>query len=186
MAVTREQTALYWRLDRLGRVWLSPRFQMRQFLYSEIAAAFGIVNYPDDPELAVETGTLLATEILEPLVAEFGPIILRSGFRSARLNTFGAANRMQCASNERNHAYHIWDHRDANGHKGAAACVVIPGINADPDPAGARARLIAFIKDNLDFHRLTFFARDNAFNIGWHERPRREIRDVAKRSGRSD
>ena len=29
--------------------------------------------------------------------------------------------------------------------------------------------------NNLNYHRLTFFARDNAFNIGWHENPRREI-----------
>lgn len=31
-----------------------------------------------------------------------------------------------CAENEKNYAGHIWDRRDANGHMGATACIVLP------------------------------------------------------------
>ncbi|MGJ8626178.1 MAG: hypothetical protein ACSHXB_04385 [Sulfitobacter sp.] len=55
---------------------------------------------------------------------------IRSGFRSAKLNAFGASKGLMCAGNAKNYAYHIWDHRDENGHAGAAACIVIPRFNA--------------------------------------------------------
>lgn len=165
----------FWLLEKLGRVRLSDNFYLRQFLYSEIGAAFGIPNVPDFPDLAIETGTRLCQEILEPLQRTFGPLVIRSGFRSARLNAFGAERRLKCAANEKNFAYHIWDHLDAQGHKGAAACVVAPGFNsAHPGPAGWH-RLARHIHETLPYHRLTFFTHDNAFNLGWHEKPRREI-----------
>ncbi|UYQ72871.1 hypothetical protein OF122_03600 [Pelagibacterium flavum] len=166
---------IFWKLEKLGRVRLSEHFYMRQFLYSEIGAAYGILNVPDDPDLAIETGTQLCEQILEPLAAKFGPIVVRSGFRSARLNDFGARNGLKCASNEKNFAYHIWDHRDAAGHKGAAACVVIPSFNANATERDSWKQLAWYIHDKLSYHRLTFFSLDNAFNVGWHEKPRREI-----------
>ncbi len=165
----------FWLLEKLGRVRLSDHFYMRQFLYSEIGAAFGIPNAPDNPDLAIETGTRLCQEILEPLQRTFGPLVIRSGFRSARLNEFGAARRLKCAANEKNFAYHIWDHLDADGFKGAAACIVAPGFNDGATSPDGWRELALWINDNLTFHRLTFFSRDNAFNIGWHERPRPEI-----------
>ncbi len=148
---------------------------MRQFLYSEIAAATGLLNIPDFPELAIETGTMLCTQVLEPLQKKFGPLVIRSGFRSARLNAFGAANNLKCAANHKNYAYHIWDHLDADGCKGAAACIVAPGFNDAHRSPEAWRELAGYIHHHLPYHRLTFFSRDNAFNIGWHERPRREI-----------
>ncbi len=166
---------LFWKLDRLGRVRLSEHFYLRQFLYSEIGIAFGIPNVPDKPDLAIETGSKLCMEVLEPLTQKFGPLVIRSGFRSAELNAFGAKNGLQCASNERNYAYHIWDHRDAHGHAGAAACVVVPRIAEQTDNPNAWRPLARWIDETLSYHRLTFFKRDFAFNIGWHEEPVREM-----------
>lgn len=165
----------FWKLEKLGRVRLSDHFYFRQFLYSEIGAAFGISNVPDDADLAIEVGTRLCAEVLEPLLKQFGPIVVRSGFRSAKLNAFGAKNGLQCAANDKNVAYHIWDHLDANGHKGAAACVVAPGFNDRVQSAEGWKELAWWINANINYHRLTFFSRDNAFNVGWHEHPRREI-----------
>ena len=165
---------LYRKLDKLGRVRLSTNFEMRQFLHSEISAAFGIPNVPDNPDLAIETGTKLCTEILEPLVSAFGPLIIRSGFRSAKLNAFGRERGLNCASNKRNFAYHIWDHTDVNGNKGAAACVRIPVFDAGKTEHATWEDLAWWIDDNLPYHRLTFF-KSGAFNIGWHEQPRHEI-----------
>lgn len=165
----------YHQLDKLGRQRLSKHFFMRQFLYSEIAIAFGIPNVPDNPDLAIEVGTHLCEEILEPLVARYGPLHIRSGFRSAGLNAFGNENRLNCARNEANYAYHIWDHRDADGHMGAAACVVLPAL-IDRVKTGDEWQGFAWeLHNTLPYHRLTFFSRDYAFNIGWHEAPRKEI-----------
>jgi hypothetical protein len=167
--------SLFWKLEQLGRVKLSRHYQFRQFLSSEIATAFGVPNVPDDPDLAIEAGKQLCEHILEPLTDAFGPLVLRSGFRSARVNALGAAKGLMCASNEKNFGYHIWDHRDANGHVGAAACVVIPAFNAGQTDLNTWQDLAWWIDANLPYHRLTFFKRDNAFNIGHHESPRAEI-----------
>ena len=165
----------FWNLEKLGRVRLSEHFYLRQFLYSEIGAAFGIVNIPDFPDLAIETGTRLCEDVLEPLQRHVGQLVIRSGFRSARLNAFGAQHRLKCGSNEGNFAYHIWDHLDANGHKGAAACVVAPRFNDEhPGPEGKPA-LAKIIDEYINYHSVTFFAYDNALNIGWHERPLKRI-----------
>lgn len=161
-------------LDKLGRVRLSRHFYMRDFLFSEVAVTHGIDNVPDDPALAIATGTRLCTEVLEPIVEQFGPIAIRSGFRSAKLNAFAAANRLQCASNEKNFAYHIWDHRDAEGHAGAAACIVVPWV-LDNLEQSRLDEFALFLHERLGYHRMTFFRRHATLNIGWHEAPRREI-----------
>jgi hypothetical protein len=169
-----EQRERYWQLDRLGRVRLSQHFQFRQFLYSEISAMSGIANLPDDPELAIEVGRKLCDVVLEPIVARYGPIIVRSGFRSSAVNEYGALHGLQCAANKKNYAYHIWDNRDAAGHKGAAACIIVPAVRDALDVEVAVNDLVSFIQA-LDFHDVGFFKRETAFNIGWHEAPIRKI-----------
>lgn len=119
-------------LDDLGRVRLSQSFFMREFLYSEVANFHGIPNLPDDPDLAVSVGKRLCEDLLEPLQATFGKVVIRSAYRSCEVNGF--CNQQQrekkkgytCASNEANFAGHIWDRRDADGYAGATACIVIP------------------------------------------------------------
>ena len=54
-------------LTDLGRVRLSKTFFMRDMLHSEIAQVHGLLNVPDDPDLAVEVGTQLCEKLLEPL-----------------------------------------------------------------------------------------------------------------------
>lgn len=161
-------------LDEFGRIPLSKHFAMRQFLYSEISAVYGIPNVPDDLELALKTGSKLCEEILEPIVEMLGPIIVRSGYRSAALNAFGHQHRLRCASNEKNCAYHCWDRLDDNGHMGAAACIVIPSAR-DTLSFDQIDELALQLHDALPYHRMTFFRQHACLNIGWHEAPRREI-----------
>ena len=162
-------------LEDLGRVRLSSSFFMRDFLYSEIAAKYGILNAPDDRELAIEVGKHLCVELLEPLNAKFGRIAIRSAFRSCEVNQKGNEKGQNCASNEKNYAGHIWDRRDADGLSGATACVVIPWF-ADRYAAGADWRAMAYwIDDHLPYSELQFFPKLAAFNISWHERPKRRI-----------
>jgi hypothetical protein len=162
-------------LEEFGRSRLSRSFFMRDFLYSEIAAIHHLPNIPDNPDLAISAGSRLCEELLEPLRATFGRIAIRSAFRSCAVNEFGNENNLNCATNEANYAVHIWDRLDANGCMGATACIVVPWF-ADRYESGADWRSIAWwIHDHLPYSTLAFFPKLCAFNIGWHERPRRRI-----------
>lgn len=186
-------------LEELGRVRLSPSFFMRDFLYSEISAIYGIQNIPDDPDLAIEVGKHLCEELLEPLNATFGRIAIRSAYRSCEVNQKGNEERHGCAANEKNYAGHIWDRRDAAGFKGATACVVVPWFadqyhEKQPDDsgeagslAGADWRALAYwIHDHLPYSELQFFPKLAAFNISWHENPKRKIASYIKPLGTLD
>jgi hypothetical protein len=162
-------------LEELGRVRLSASFFMRDFLHSEIADFHGIPNIPDDPNLAIAAGRKLCEQLLEPLQGTFGRLAIRSAYRAPAVNEFGNRHGLSCASNQRNYGRHIWDRRDATGAMGAMATVVVPWF-ADCYRDGADWRALAWwIHDHLPYSQLQFFQKLAAFNIGWHERPRRRI-----------
>lgn len=165
----------YDHLDEFGRQRLSRNFFMREFLQTEIGAWFGIQNVPEHPDLALAVGTRLCTELLEPLQDIFGKIHVRSGYRSTRLNAIGNEHKLNCASNEKNFAGHIWDYPDANGHFGATACVVVPVLIDYIESGGSWTAMAWWIHDHLSYNSLCFFAKQGAFNINWHEQPTREI-----------
>ena len=168
-------------LDDLGRVQLSRSFYMRDFLYSEIGNLHGIPNIPEDPDLAIAAGSRLCNELLEPLQDTFGRIAIRSAYRSPEVNRFGndqqrlGKSGYSCAMNERNYAGHIWDRKDADGHMGATACIVIPWF-ADQYANGRDWRALAWwIHDNLNYSAQYYFPIRAAFNLTWHEAPKRTI-----------
>jgi hypothetical protein len=166
------------RLEDFGRTQLSKAFFMREFLYSEIAQIEGIPNVPDDPELAIEAGKRLCTEVLEPIQERFGRIAIRSAFRCASVNARGAENGNQysCASNEANYASHIWDHRDADGFMGSTACIVVPSVVPYYQKAGDWTALAWWVHDNVPgYSHMQFFPKLAAFNVSWHERPLKRI-----------
>jgi hypothetical protein len=162
-------------LEKLCRERLSRHFFMRDFLYSEIGNFFEMQNIPDDPDLALHTGRKLATELLDPLVETFGPIAVRSAYRSPGVNGHGAALNLGCASNKANRAGHIWDQRDDAGRCGACASVVIPWF-ADQYAQGSPYHdLVWWLHDHLPFHAITFFPKRAAINLTWREAPERTI-----------
>lgn len=163
---------------------LSKSFYMRDFLHSEISQFEGIPNLPTDRKLAIHTGRMLCETLLEPLQDRFGRLAIRSAYRSSQLNDLGNRKGYNCATNERNHAGHIWDVRDAEGFCGATACIVIPWF-ADRYAEGEDWRALAWwIHDYLPYSALFFFPRLCAFNITWHERPRRVISSYIAPKGR--
>jgi hypothetical protein len=169
--------------EDLGRVRLSATFFLRDFLYSEIANVHGMTNLPENPDLAIAAGRALCGHLLEPLQASFGRLALRSGFRSPQVNAFGNKHYGNCASNETDRARHIWDQRSADGGMGAMATVVVPWL-ADRIASGGDWRGMAWwIHDKLPYSELQFFPKLGAFNIGWHERPRRRITSFAAPRG---
>jgi len=165
-------------LTELGRHRLSDNFFMRDMLHSEVGSFYGVQNIPEDPDLAIHAGEKLCRELLEPLRRAFGHIAIRSAYRSPMLNEHchelhkrGVADSW-CTCNEDNAAYHIWDRRDAHGHLGAAATIVIPSYidhyarTADWRPLGW------WMRDHLDnYAEVQFFRTLCAFNIRWYEGP---------------
>lgn len=170
-------------LEDFGRVRLSKHFFMRDFLFSDIAAIHGLSNAPEDPELAIEAGTSLCEKLLEPLQETFGRIAIRSAYRSPSVNDFGNRNKLNCASNAANAARHIWDLRDAAGHIGATACVVVPDFWDRFPEEGDWQRLAWWIHDHLPYSEMYFFQKFWACNLTWHEQPRRRIDSYAKPVG---
>lgn len=166
-------------LEKLGRVRLSRSFFMRDFLFSDIAAIHGISNVPEDPDLAIEAGTRLCEELLEPLQDAFGRIAIRSAYRSPEVNGLGAQKGYNCASNEANRACHIWDLRDSAGRMGAMACIVVPSFWDRFQQPGDWQRLAWWIHDHLPYSSLYFFPKLWAVNVGWREMPERRIDSYA-------
>jgi hypothetical protein len=170
-------------LEDFTRIRLSRSFFMRDFLYSEIAVIEGMRNIPDDPALAIAAGRGLCETLLEPLQATFGRLTIRSAYRSPDVNRFGNLRFKSCANNESNRARHIWDQRDKDGGLGAMATIVVPWL-VDRVAAGASWTQMAWwIHDHLPYSELQFFPKLSAFNIGWHERPRRRITSFAAPRG---
>lgn len=162
-------------LEELGKERLSRSFYMREFLYSETANFHGLQNIPDNPDLALEVGRQLCAKLLEPLNATFGRVALRSSYRSCEVNQFCNEHGGSCARNEANYARHIWDRLDAEGLKGATACIALPWFT-DRYKEGRDWRSLAYwIHDHLPYSELEFFPAICAFNISWHERPKRTI-----------
>ena len=159
----------YFNLEKLGRTRLSENFFMREFLYSEVANYYGISNIPSDIDFAIENGQILCSTILEPLQQQFGRLFIRSGYRSEMLNNFCNRKRLNCASNKRNYARHIWDVRDVNGHAGAMACIVIPAYIECFNRTGSVEDLKHWINNNIEHSEIRFFKNLAAFNIGWKE-----------------
>ena len=170
-------------LEDLGRVRLSANFFLRDFLHSEIADFYRIPNIPEAPDLAIETGSRLCQELLEPLQATFGRLHIRSGYRSPAVNRFGNANNLNCSTNAATAAHHIWDMRDSRGCVGAAACIVVPWLIDNRREEGDWRRMAWWIHDHLPYASLCFFPRLWAFNIQWHERPERTVSSYAAPRG---
>jgi hypothetical protein len=163
-------------LETLGRVRLSENFFMRDFLHSEIASFYGMQNIPDDPDLAIAAGRKLCEEALEPLMARFGRISIRSGYRSIEVNGFGNRHKLNCGSNEGNFGGHIWDRRSSEGEMGACATIIVHALLPWYERTRQWEPLAWWIHDHLPYDELEFFPHFAAFNYGHGDRQRRRIR----------
>lgn len=167
----RRRPGSYVALEDLGRERLSRHFAFRAFLHSEIGSFHGRPNLPEKPETALAAGRGLAQTLLEPLVETFGPLDIRSGYRSPELNRFGAeeARPQKCAANAKSCGGHIWDRRDAEGRLGACVSLAVPWF-VPQYLAGRDWRDLAWwLYDHLPFHEACFFPRNAAFNLTWRE-----------------
>ncbi len=156
-------------LETLGRIRLSENFFLREFLYSEISQIERIPNLPVDKKLLVEAGTGLCEHLLEPIQAALGKVSIRSAYRSPEINRIGNEKNYNCASNEKNHAAHIWDIRDQAGNYGATACIVVNSFVDYYEETGDWTALAWWIHDHIpDYRYMVFYPRLAAFNINWY------------------
>ena len=164
-------------LEQLGRTRLSPNFFLRDFLHSEIAQVEGITNVPVDPDLLIESGRNLCTQVLEPIQTALGKVSIRSAYRSPTINQIGNEKGYNCANNEYNFSRHIWDVRDADGHLGATACVVVNAFVEFYEATGDWTVLAWWLHDHIKtFREVTFYPRLAAFNINWYAGPVSEVK----------
>lgn len=168
-----------WSLETLGRARLSRYFFMRDFFYSEISAFHGIPNVPDDPDTMIAAGRGLAQNLLDPMVETFGPLAIRSGYRSPRLNQYGNDNKLNCSHNRVNKAQRMWDYVDDDGHIGACVSVVVPWF-ADqygdhPNPKRDWRDLAWWVHDHIPYSAIWFFPKLACFNLTWSPAPLRTI-----------
>ncbi len=163
-------------LEELGRVRLSENFFMRDFLYSEISAFYGIPNIPDDPDLAILAGRKLCEEALEPLTRRFGKVSVRSAYRSPAVNDYGNKHNLNCGNNESNFGGHIWDRRTFKGEIGACATIIVHALIPWYERTGQWEPIAWWIHDHLPYDELEFFPKFAAFNYGHGDRQTRRIR----------
>ena len=172
----------YPELEKLSRVRLSDNFYMREFLFSEVSNFYGVPNIPVYPDIAIENGRRLCEELLEPLQDHFGRLHIRSGYRSPALNEYCNLRGAGCKRNDRNYARHIWDMKDAEGLYGAMAVIVIPSYQKTYEETRDWKMIEEWICSNTDYSELIFFKRLCAFNLGWHEKPKKIIQSHIPRA----
>ena len=107
---------------------------------------------------------------------------IRSAYRSPLVNKFGNENKLNCASNEANYAGHIWDYHDAQGKRGATACIV-PWLVDYVEQDGSWTAMAWWIHDHPPYSSLYVFPRLSAFDINWDEAPVRRINSYAPPKG---
>lgn len=126
---------------------------------------------------------MLCETLLEPLQASFGRIAIRSAYRSPEVNGLGNVRYHSCAANPRDQAKHIWDQRDADGGMGAMVSIVVPWLVDRLEQGIDWPAMAWWIHDHLPYSELQFFPKLAAFNISWHEQPRRRITSFAPPRG---
>ncbi len=170
-------------LEDIGRIQLSENFFFREFLYSEVAISHGIVNKPENLNMAIEAGQSLCQKVLEPIQDRFGRIHIRSGFRSSEVNEVGNTKKLNCASNQLNCGAHIWDRADSEGYIGATACIVIPKLLPYLKETNDWPSLAWWLHEHIEeYADICFFQNNFAFNIRWSSNPafKKRIRTYTK------
>ena len=118
---------------------LTKNFSLSELVKSQEATRKGINNTPN--ALAIENLRVLASEVLQPVRDNFGPVSVSSGFRSSLVN------RAIGGSPTSDHCY------------GYAADFEVPGVD--------NKEVALWIRDNLKFRQLILEFYDGTTNGGW-------------------
>lgn len=137
---------------------LSPHFTLAEMSRSQAAIRKGLNNVP--PPAAIDALRGLCLNVLEPLRAHFGPVLVTSGYRSPSVNKAigGSLSSQHC--------------------KGQAADFTVPGQS--------NLAVCQWIMRNLKYDQLIYeFGESGWVHCSWHAGPlRNEERTAQHREGR--
>lgn len=161
---------VYYTLDKLARVRLSPHFILRDFLFCANASMQGICNYPsDDPELVIRSGKLLCKQVLEPILAHWGPFAITYGYEN-RWSMEGGWSDAEKAKKTTSSNPHQWD-------RGTFGKEVYARVDIQPwcveDGKVTKQEFGHWLMHNLDLCLLMQWRKSNVFCITISPKPRR-------------
>jgi hypothetical protein len=154
--------------EALSRVRLSKNFILRPFLFSTEAAALGLSNYPDRPDLVIAAGRALCNKILEPVLEQFGNFAITFGHQCHQAIETGKLKSRK--SNPRSSSPHQWD-RQTFGDEVYARVDILPFCVADGEVS--KHEFAHWLMHSLDVDLLMTWTRSNGFCISISPKPRR-------------
>ncbi len=109
---------------------------------------------------------------LNPYMLLLGGSVSVFGYRSKELNQICNEKGHNCGKD--NTASHTWDELKV-GKMGAMACIVVHWYLDLYEDTGDFRPLAWYIHDHIPYSSISFFPKLCAFNIGWYEKPTKEI-----------
>lgn len=154
--------------EALARTRLSKNFILRDFLFSTEAAAQGLSNFPEHPELVIAAGGTLCQQVLEPVLAQFGRFAIVFGYQCRQ--AVEARMPKSRRSNLRSSNPHQYD-RQTFGDNVYARVDILPFCVEDR--AVGRQEFGQWLMMNLDIDLLMQWTGRNVFCITISPEPRR-------------
>ena len=155
--------------EALARVRLSQNFILRDFLLSTDAAAHGLSNFPDDPDMVVRAGKELCEKVLEPVLAKWGRFAITFGYQSREALEFKWPQEKR-QTKGRNSNPHHWD-RGSFGDGIYARLDILP--YCVEDGLVDRYEFGQWMMHNLDIDLLQQFSRGSVYCVSISPKPRR-------------
>lgn len=155
--------------EALARVRLSQNFILRDFLFSTDAAANGLNNFPEDPDMVVRAGKALCEKVLEPVLARWGRFAITFAYQSREALELRWPKEKR-ETKGRNSNPHQWD-RKSWGEDVYARLDILPFCVEDG--LIDRHEFGHWLMHNLDIDLLMQWSRSNVYCISISPKPRR-------------
>jgi hypothetical protein len=148
--------------DRPQNVRVGKHFMLSDFLYSETAVEKGIANFPPFDGMEVESLRGLCTNILDPVVEQFGALSITYGYSAPELHR------------------RIYGSRPLGIHNcvapgqstlGAAADILVHSMQDKP------REVLLWIKATCVYDRLILYPGSSIVCTAWANRPRRHAKE---------
>ena len=154
--------------EELARTRLSKNFILRDFLFSTEAAALGLSNYPEHPELVIAAARSLCDKILEPVLERFGRFAIVFGYQCRQAIEAGMSKSERL--NPRSSNPHMWD-RQTWGDAVYSRVDILP--YCVEDRLVTKSEFGHWVIQTLDVCLLMTWTRSNVFCITISPKPRR-------------
>lgn len=162
--------ALYKKYEELSLIRLSRNFILRDFLFSTEAAVCGHSNYPtDNIGQVVESGKLLCSKVLEPILEHFGRFAITFGYQGRETMEHSWSDQER-AEKKHSSSPHHWD-RGTFGADIYARVDILPFCVEDGRVT--KREFGRWVMQNLDIDLLMQWQKANIYCITISPQPRR-------------